>query len=389
MNRRWILLVPGVLVLLLISACASREAASLVIPERGAPNIKEGVKATEKEAWEVTWEKTLLAAKKEGKVVLYGSSSSPTIRDLAPEFKKKFGFELEVLAFDKGSALSARLLTERKAGLSMADVFSGGTNTFFGAVKPAGMADPMEPVLLLPEVVNPKNWYAGKLPWLDKEHMLFSYYAFANNTIAINSDLVKPDEIKSYHDLLNPKWKGKIIMNDPTISGVGLKSFSALGFAILNLDFFRQLARQEPMIIRDQRLQVDWLAKGKYHVLISPRPAPMMEFKRAGAPVAYGNPPIEGTYLSSGSALGLLSQVPHPNAAKIFINWFLSREGQIGMIPEGMQSSRLDVPTDDLDPSLVRQAGVIYFLDSDSEEWVSRDQEYTKAATDIFGHLIK
>jgi len=110
---------------------------------------------------------------------------------------------------------------------------------------------------------------------------------------------------------------------------------------------------------------------------------------RAGAPIAYGIPFVEGTYLSAGSGLALLSKAPHPNAAKIFINWFLSREGQIAMSPEGMQSSRLDVPTDNQDPSMVRQPGVKYYLGSDTEEWVARDTEFTKAAIELFGSFIR
>ena len=57
----------------------------------------------------------------------------------------------------------------------------------------------------------------------------------------------------------------------------------------------------------------------------------MMEFIRAGAPIAYGKAVKEGTYLSAGSAMAMINNAPHPNAAKIFVNWFLSREGQIAM----------------------------------------------------------
>ncbi len=226
---------------------------------------------------------------------------------------------------------------------------------------------------------------------LDAQHGAFLAYAFPNNTIAINTNLVKPDEIKSYYDLLNPKWKGKIIMNDPTISGVGVKSFSVLGFHILNLDYFRQLAKQEPVINRDQRLQVEWIAKEKYHVLFAPRPAPMMEFKRAGAPVAYASTPSEGTYLSVGGGVAsIINRAAHPNAAKIFINWFLSREGQsLVTAIEGSQSAREDAIPEGLDPVLLRKAGVKYFIGSDSEEFIARDSEYIKAAQDIFGHLMR
>lgn len=158
---------------------------------------------------------------------------------------------------------------------------------------------------------------------------------------------------------------------------------------IFNLDFFRQLAKQEPMIIRDQRFQVEWLAKNKYPLLLFPRPAPMMEFIRAGATIAYGSTPVEGTYLASGSALALLNRAPHPNAAKIFINWFLSREGQIGMFPEEIQSTRLDASSDGLDTSLVRKPGVKYFDGANTEEYTLKRAEYEKIAKEIFGDLVR
>ncbi len=389
MNFRYAIGLVLILAALLAVSCSQQENFSKT------STAPEELKASQKsqtgsgEGWEGDWERTLQAARKEGKVVVYALSSGPVMKDMAPQFKKKFGIELEVLPLDKGPLLTAKLFAERKAGLFLADIYSGGTNTFFGVMKSAGVSQPMEPKLILPEVVDPKVWYPGQLPWLDKDHMLFQYYAFPNSVLAVNTNHVKVDEISSYYDLLNPKWKGKVIMNDPTSAGVGLKSFSSIGYGILNMDYFRQLAQIEPMIIRDQRLQVDWLAKEKYQILLFPRPAPMMEFMRAGAPIAYGKAVKEGTYLSAGSGMAMINNAPHPNAAKIFVNWFLSREGQIAMSPEGMQSSRVDVPTDTQDPTMVRQPGVKYFVGSDTEEWIARDQEFIKAATDLFGNMVR
>lgn len=348
-------------------------------------------KIAEKAVWEVKWESTLQEARKEGVVVVYASSVGPALKEAMPVFNKKFGFVLESYALDRGAALTARLFSERRAGLYIPDVLLTGMNNFINETRPAGAVDPLEPALILPEVLDSKVWYGGQIPWGDKEHLVIMANASPNTNIAINTDLVNLEEIKSYYDLLKPKWKGKIIMNDPSVTGTGLKTFSVLAFHTLNLDFFRQLARQEPMIIRDQRLQVDWLARGKFSILLFPRPAPVMEFKRAGAPVAYIPTPVEGTHLSRGGGnISLANRAPHPNAARIFINWFLSREGQT-LIPgiEGIQSSRDDIPTDALDPLRVRKPGGKYFTGADGEEWLSRDPEFTQAAIEIFGHLIK
>lgn len=342
-------------------------------------------------SWELEWESALTAAKKEGKVVIYGSSPLPSINKAASqfEFSKKYGFVPEFIA-GSGSQMSNKILTERRAGIFTTDVLIVGMNTFFGQLKPAGIAAPLEPALILPEVVDPKLWYSGELRWGDAEHLVYMPLAYANMNIAINTELVNPNDIKSYLDLLNPRWKGKILMNDPTIAGTGLKGFGVLGFKILNLDFFRQLAKQEPVIMKDARLLVDWLAKGKYPILVFPNVGSMQEYMDAGAPLAWVAA-AEGSYLSvAGANVVLVNKAPHPNAAKVFINWYLSREGQTLFSQiYGSQSARLDVPTEGLDPLKVRLPGTKFFLDADTEEWLARDEEFVKAAREIFGHLMK
>lgn len=372
----------GILILaMFMVSCAPRLASTP--PPSPTPELA-SVKDLEQE-----WQELIRLARKEGKVVAY-TSGSAALKELTSQFSKKFGFTLEVISFSRGAELTTRILSERKAGLFIPDIYISGSNTFFGMIRPAGLAAPLEPNLILPEVLDPKLWYGEKLPWGDSEHLMFMSWAYPNTTLAINTELVKPDEIKSYRDLLVPKWKGNIILNDPTVAGTGLKGFSVLAFNMLDLDYFRQLARQEPMIIRDQRLQVDWLARGKYQVLFFPQTPPVVEYRRAGAPLAFVTP-SEGTYLSRGAGnLTLIDRTPHPNAAKVLINWFLSREGQTMITQiEGSQSARLDVPTEGIDTLKIRQPGAKYFLGADTEEWLSRDQEFVKAAKDIFGDLIR
>lgn len=391
MNCKSFTLLFALLLTFFAFSCATRSspAPAEKAPAAGAKETTGGGVAV-KEEWEAKWESALRAARKEGVVVVYSSSVGPSIKEMTPLFDKKFGINIELISA-RGAELTVKLFQERKAGLFLADVVLTGMNNFYNETKPGGASIPMDEALILPEVLETKNWYGNGLPWGDTDHQVFMSYAFPNNTLAINSNLMKADEIKSYNDLLDPKWKGKMVMNDPTVAGVGSKSFSVIGYQILNLDFFRQLAKQEPVITRDQRQQVEWLAQGKFHILLFPRPAPMMEFKRAGAPVAYVPTPKEGTYLSVGGGnISLINRAPHPAASRVFLNWFLSKEGQTMITAiEGAQSARVDVPTDQLDPLLVRQPGVKYFTGSDTPEWLARDQEFFQSGRDIFGHLMR
>lgn len=374
-----------------ITSCAVKESLPSQPPGQKADQlkIKTEQQAVQKDSWEAQWERTLQAARKEGKVVIMATNIGLSYKEASPIFKNKFEKNIELVA-KRGGEIMTSLLAERRAGIYAADILISGTNTFFGQAKPAKVADPLDPALMLPEILDRSKWYDGELYWVDTEHMSINLFAYPSAPLAINTDIVKPQDVKSYYDILNPKWKGKILMNDPTISGVGLKSFSVAAFAILNLDYFRQLAKQDPVIIRDQRLQANWLAQRKYPVLVFPSPSNMLEFQQAGAPLAYISPQ-EGTHLSrDGGAMSLLNNAPHPSAARVLINWSLSREGlaHISRIQD-LQTARVDVPTDFLDPVRIRQPGAKYFLGADSEQWIARDPEYKKAAEEVLGHLMK
>lgn len=384
-NKVWIITLS--ILVIWSFGCATRKVS---IPTTTTASIQV-VKPEIIEPWQIEWDKTLQAARKEARVVIYGSSPIPSINKAATqfEFSKKYGFVPEFIA-GRGAEISNRIFNERRAGLFIVDVLISGMNTFFGQLKPAGIADPLDPALILREVVDPNLWYGGKLRWGDAQHLVYMPFAFSNANLAINTELVNPNDIKSYRDLLNPKWKGKILLNDPTIAGTSLKGFGVLGFKILDLDFFRNLAKQEPIIMKDERLLVDWLAKGKYYILLFPHLESMREYVQAGAPVAYITP-AEGTYLSAGGAnIVLVNKAPHLHAAKIFINWYLTKEGQtlVSRI-HGSQSARVDIPTEGLTSVMIRQPNTKYFLDADTEEWLARDQDFIKAARDIFGPLMR
>lgn len=351
--------------------------------------VVEVAKGTTAEAWEIEWGKTMQAARKEGRVVVYATSLGPALNEVIPLFKNRYGIILEIIS-GRGGELMTKLISERRAGVYYGDVLITGTNTYFGQTEPEGIADPLEPTLILPEVLEPKNWYGGNLNWGDMGRKSLQIFAFPMPNVAINTNLVKPGEVKGLRDLLNPRWKGKIVMNDPTISGSGLKGFSVLGFQILDLDYFRHLAKQEPLITRDQRMQIEWLAQGKYPVLVFPILPQLTPFKEAGAPVD-SVLAEEGTYITrSGGAVSLLNRASHPNAAKVMINWIFSREGLTHISKQtGSQSSRIDVPTDFLDPNLVRQPGTRYFTEADSKEWTAKDDDFKKAANDIFRQLLR
>lgn len=384
--KRIFLVLTTLAAALLMTFVSCSKPAQVVVSQ---PLTNEVTARSTKMAWEQDWDKTLAIARKEGRVVIVTASKGEALKQAIPVAKSKFGLDLDIIT-RRGGELATVIFSQRRAGIYDVDVILTGMNTFFGDLQPLGVADPLEPVMVLPEILDGNNWYGGAIHWGNKERTVIHMDAYPNNSLARNTDLVGANEIQSYYDLLNPKWKGKILMNDPTIPGSGLNGFSVLGFALLNLDYFRQIAKQEPVITRDQNLQVNWLAQGKYAITFSAIPPVINQFKDAGAKIDYVLPK-EGTYLSrDGGGVVLVNKAPHPNAAKTFINWLMSKDGLTLMSRSyGAQSSRIDVSTEGIPPSNVRQPGAKYFLDADTKEWKDRDNEYRAAAQEIFGSLIR
>ncbi len=341
----------------------------------------------EKPAWQVDWDKTVAAARQEGKLVIYttgGSDLKGLIRD---SLKEKFNITADFVS-GRGAELAAKIAAERRAGLYLGDVYIGGSTTMVTTLKPAGDLAPLPPQLVLPEVVDPKYYFDNRLPYTDKENKYVLVYGPAvANTVAVNTNLVKPREIKVYKDLLNPKWEGKIVMYDPTIPGTANEWFYVVAKK-LGLNFHHQLVKQKPVVIRDKRIPGEWLSKGKSSIALASSKESFAEFKKIGAPIEW-IPTEEVTYLSGTGAMALYNKAPHPNAAKVFINWLLTKETMTRWSRETlMATARKDVPQDFLASESRRDSNKQYF-DLNTEESSIERKEYDKLAIQIYGPLLK
>ncbi len=374
-----------ILLISAISACASKST-PVTNPSLGAETKESSL--MEKPNRETLWDKNLKLAMQEKKVTIYGSEGGSVRENLVDGFKKKYGLEVE---WTSGSPveLQNRILTERRAGLYVADIVMFGPTTLNDNPKVLEVLQPMDNFIILPEVKDPLQWFESKFPWFNTEHTIISHSGLLTRLLSINNQVVSKGEIATFEELLNPKWKGKISINDPTLGGTGQTGFGMLGEYIMSWDFVRKLAQQDLFITRDYRLQIDWLAKGKYPVAIAARSEGFNEYVKAGASISYLTIP-KASYTSGGSAgLAVLQNNPHPDATIIYLNWFLSREGMtIYSRARGYQSMRQDVPTDHLDPNILREPNVNYPSSSNPEALILRD-EWDRKSKEIFGPLIK
>lgn len=298
-----------------------------------------------KAPWQIEWDKVLEGANKEGKLVAGIPASAELRKAIVDGFKNRFpGIELDLTA-SRGPTNASKIAAEHAGGVRYFDLLISGTSTPFSLLN-AGILEPVEPLFLVPEVKDPKRWFGGHI-WLDNaKRFIYGFQAYQSENLWHNSTLTKADEIGSYDDLLNPRWKGKIGFLDPRSAGGGTATW-AFFLKIKGEEFLRKLAAQDMFLSRDQRQLADGLAKGNVAITIGLTYYSFAPFLKAGLPLKPLPPPKEGTYTSCGSgALSVIKSSPHPNATKVFVNWLLSKEGQeIYGKAMGQATRRLDVET--------------------------------------------
>ena len=328
--------------------------------------------------WQSDWDRTLAAAKKEGTVAVITDVTASMRDALTLAFQTKYGIQVELFGA-LGREVPPRVLAERKAGRYLWDVFVHGTTTGLESMIPAGAFDHLEPALIFPDIKDPKTWRGGGLEFLDPNKTLMVMTPFQRGTIFYNPKLVNAKEFKSYKDLLDPKWKGKLIMDDPRRAGPGQATFTFFYLhPELGVDFIRALAKQQITIFKDYAQEVDAIGQGRYPVLIGTADFVAVARAKQGIPIAI----VDSRQLKEGAdvspangSLAFFNNAPHPNAAKVYINWLLSKEGQtIFARANGYVSARLDVPTDHAEPWRVPQPGAI--------------KTYTKAAQQAKDNLL-
>lgn len=340
--------------------------------------------------WKQKWDSALAQAKKEGKVVVLGPPGD-RIRDaLTKGFAKAFPDISMEFSGARGGELATRVKAERDAGIYSVDIVINGTSTANSYFKPMKALDPIEPALILPEVLDPKNWRDDRLEFSDRQTRLDLVFTTQQNVpVIFNPAQVKVEEVDELYELLDPKWKGKIAVQDPIPSGTGNGVFRWVWHVLgpeKAMDFYRKIRAQAGAIDRDQRQQIEWVAQGKYPLNLGPGTV-MYQLQARG--LKFGVVPYfkdYGAYLTPGfgSAM-LINRAPHPNAAKVFLNWLLTKEGQTVFTKAmGYASRRVDVSTDHVPSYWVPKPGVKYWA-AYYEEDATMTPEQIKFLKSIYG----
>ena len=322
-------------------------------------------------AWQDEWNRTIKAAEQEGQLILYSLSEiGEAISNTG--FQKKFPKIKVSVVTARGGEHVSRIMAERRAGKFLADVGNLG-NTSPYTLYQSKVLEPIASSYILPEVKDESKWWQGKQHFIDPEGKYILVYVGAPLfLVGYNTKSVNPSSFKSYWDLLDPKWKGKIVVFDPKAGGfAATRDRFFYHNPELGPQFLRRLfGEMAPTLYARYPQGEDWLAAGKYSLCLC-RHQSISEAKSQGLPVDLMEPAQfkEGVGVETrAKTMVLMNQAPHPNAAKVFLNWFLSREGQSDFqktsakyIDAGAEGSlRIDISKDEIAPRNRLNPGVKY-----------------------------
>ncbi len=334
----------------------------------------------QEKGWEKKWDETIAAAKKEGRVVVVGPSEPETRRRIPAAFKARFGIPVEYLS-GRTSQIAARIRAERRARLYSVDVFLATTNPMYLILYPEGALAPLKPALFLPDVINPSKWKTGKLWFMDpEEKYILRLFNNISSLLAINTDLVKRKELRSAKDFLNPKWRGRMTVDDPTARRGGGLVQAGRFYMLFGQEYVKRFyLDQKPVISRNRRQMTDWLARGTYPISFGADNEDVDRLRREGFPilnlVSLSDVPASASS-GGGGLMALANRAPHPNAARVFVNWMASKEGlEVYSRTNEVATTRNDIDEKSYLPAQkIPRPGVNYF-DNSNFKFVTTTRE--------------
>ena len=399
---RGLLAVIAVAMSLVLAGCGADPTATPTSAPTATPLPPATPTPDEAARFQAEWEALIKAAQEEGEVQLsFNTGAGRRYRPVAEFFQEKFGIKT-VVSIGSGSASSNRILAERAAGQFLVDIMYAGQTSSNTRMVPSGSLAPVADSLVHPEVTDLSLWFAGRHWYADPEQTyVFNFAADAgpfNMSMNYNTDLVTQadvDAMNSVFDYLDPKWKGKIVAYSPVGSGGGGAYFQAYVHPDVGTDWIDGFLSPELDVTftDDLRFIVDGVVKGKFHMCVvcgsagqdiqslgelgAPAKELFKEFKEGGA--------MTGT---SNNIMVLLNQ-PNPNAGKLWINWWLSKDGAATVHRLGVQvpppTLREDVTEwGNTDERVRRVPGKSYYFLTSDPKFTAKNAEAREYAAAVY-----
>jgi iron(III) transport system substrate-binding protein len=308
------------------------------------------------------WARVVEEAKKEGKLTVYNGTNFRVVRQIADLFQKEYGISVDVLD-GRASEIRERIRTEQAAERKIGDLTYSGMTTL-GSQMSEGTFDPHG------EIPN-----VAKLSSFIKPNGTLLPTMVGNFAVLVNTRLIKPDaEPKSWKDLLQPQWVGKILSDDPRAAGAGEVWFEVMLDAF-GREYHEKMAQQKPVFSRQFAENQRRVARGEYPIYIPFNVSETASLK--GLPVKTLIPEEGIPYQPFAHAI--LKGAPHPNAARLFINFALDKEGQLTYAKEGFRPAtdgmEASIPKDILPLTMAKLLG--------TTDW-KRQNDMLKMAVEIY-----
>jgi iron(III) transport system substrate-binding protein len=296
------------------------------------------------------WKQTLDAANKEGEVTI-SLHLNNALANVAKAFQAKYPSIKVNYSLQNVATFTPKVMTEQRNGEYLWDVLIAPTSNAVSVLAPAGVFQDFVPFVVNPEIRDDKKWHGGFELWgnnLTGLKKVFIFSARLQGGVSVNRDVVRKSDFSTLDQLLDPKWRGKIVLDEPNAPRLGSLTLMAF-MKEKGPDFVKQLLTvSQPVISANPRLMTEWFATGRYPIALSERTDILLEFKAAG--VVKSTDLIPPSFLADWG-VAAFTKAPHPNATRVFVNWFLSQEGQDAFANavgrDGGISRRVDVESRD------------------------------------------
>ena len=336
--------------------------------------------AAAKADWQAEWNKAVAAAKQEGKLAI-SATQSELYRQALMVFEQDYPeIKLEYTPMN-GRDFWPRLMKERDVGQYLWDLRIGGVDLDGYKARDAGALDSVRAQLLLPEVADESKWLGGfETIFADKERKhVFAFNTSLSGGIVVNRDLVSESDLPSQKELVDPRWRGKIVIQDPR-GGSGVSRLSVM-LKVYGEPFVTSLLKQDLVISGDKRQIGEWVIRGRYPIAIGIGSDVLEFFQQEG--LGQNVKKLAGVEAPAIDTVQLVNRAAHPNAARVFINWLLTPKVQARISDTVKQNStRLDVPPvvkdDVIDPKRLAE-----FLFPQREEFLPFRERAQQLATEI------
>ena len=317
-------------------AAATAAPAATTAPAKPADTASKPAEKSAAPAASADWDKVVADAKREGKVSVITHPSTqwsgwvPAFQRAYPEIK------VEHLGM-RPSDVTPRVISEQQNGQFLYDVMVGPTSNSVKLLAPTGAFQDIRPFIVLPDAKDEAKWNGGLMMFADKSDpfSLVTAMTITNATI-VNRKLAPASMLSSIDDLVKPELKGKIAIYDPTAPNNG--SF-ALAYLIQNKgEGFARQVMENAVVVESSPDVTNFVQSGRYWVGLGSDPQQFAKLQSEGR--AADLELNDMTSFAAASGIAVMKNTPNPNAARVLVNWFLSKEGQEAYARDGKTNSR-------------------------------------------------